>query len=60
MQKYLYNFKQSFFILIYFNVQYIPVMQSWIFSIITPGFSVESDKFFQDSSNRTFKRIFVD
>ncbi len=34
--KYYYNFKQLFYILIYF----IPVIQRWIFSIITPVFSV--------------------
>ncbi len=33
--KYYYNLKELFSIVIYFKMSFIPVMQSWIFSIIT-------------------------
>ncbi len=36
----LWNIIKSFSIWIYFKIEFIPVMQSWIFSIITPVFSV--------------------
>ncbi len=38
--KYYYYLKYLLSILIFFKMQFIPVMQSWIFSIITPVFSV--------------------
>ncbi len=38
--KYYCNFKYCFPVLIYFKIQFIPVKQSWFFSIITPVFSV--------------------
>ncbi len=38
--KYYYNFKKVFSIWIHFKMWFIPVMQSWIFCIITPVFSV--------------------
>ncbi len=38
--KYYYNLKSMFSIAMYFKMQFIPLMQSYIFSIITPVFSV--------------------
>ncbi len=40
--KYYYNFIQLFSILIYFKIEFIPVMQSWIFTIITAVFGTPS------------------
>ncbi len=39
-KKYYDNLNELFSILIYFKIYNIPVMQSWIFSIITPAFNV--------------------
>ncbi len=46
--KYYYNLKECLSILIYFKISFISVMQSWIFSIITPVFSAWS---FRNHSN---------
>ncbi len=43
-----YNLKERFSILMYFKISFIPVIQSWIFSIITPAFSAWS---FRNHSN---------